>query len=386
MIERVLSAKITTLSKKLPILVLTGPRQSGKTTLLKSLFPGFTYVSLEDPDVRLFAQNDPRGFLATYPPPLFLDEAQHVPHLFSYIQTLSDTMGKPNQFILSGSQNFLLLEKVSQSLAGRAAILNLLPLSQEELIQIHAAPNLENILFKGFYPRIWDKKLAPGDWYPSFIQTYLERDVRQIKEITNLSLFQKFLKLCAGRIGQILNLSSFANDLGITHNTIRSWLSVLEASFIIFLLPPYYGNLGKRLIKSPKLYFYDVGLACSLLGIESAKQILTHPLKGALFENLIIAELQKFHFHRGKIPHSFFFRDKVGHEIDYLIESPEKFLVVEIKAGQTISPDYLTNLLYWQNLVKNKPTLSYVVYAGKESQKRHSINILPWQKATKILK
>ncbi|MBL7078322.1 ATP-binding protein [Candidatus Shapirobacteria bacterium] len=387
MIKRTLGKKITNLAKKLPIIVVTGPRQSGKTTLLKHLFPSFTYVSLEDPDMRLFAKDDPRGFLDSYKPPVIFDEVQNAPDLFSYLQTISDKINKPGQFILSGSQNFLLLEKVSQSLAGRAGIVNLFPLSMSELKQSQLlSGNLEKTIFKGFYPRLWDKKIKPGDWYPSYIQTFLERDVRQIKQIVNLHLFQKFLKLCAGRTGQLLNLSSLAIDIGVKHNTIRSWLSVLEASFVIFLLQPYHGNLNKRLIKSPKLYFYDTGLVCSLLGITSKEQLTTHPLKGSLFETLIISEIQKHFYNQGVTPRHYFLQDKQAYEIDYLWQSGQKFRAVEIKSGQTVTKQYFANLAYWQKLGFITPQFSFVVYGGKALQKRRLATVLPWQKMVALFK
>jgi uncharacterized protein len=386
MIPRTLAGKIQELSAKLPIISLTGPRQSGKTTLLKNLFPKFKYVSLEDPDRRILAQDDPRGFLSTFAPPVIIDEAQQVPELFSYIQTLSDNLNKPGQFILSGSQNFLLLEKISQSLAGRTAVLNLLPLGINELQKAKLLPDhIDTLLFRGCYPRVWDKNLEPQDWYPSYIQTYLEKDIRQIKEITNLSLFQKFLGLCAGRVGQILNLSSLAIDAGVTHNTIRSWISLLEASFIIFLLKPYYGNFNKRLIKSPKIYFYDTGLACSLLGIQSENQIATHPLRGSLFENFIVSQLRTYQYHHGQIPRDYFFRDKQGKEVDYLCQTPEKMLSIEIKAGQTVTSQYFSNLEYWQNLSGSSPKNSFVIFAGDEKQTRKQATIVPWKNALEII-
>jgi hypothetical protein len=385
MIIRQLGSKILDLSSKLPIVLVTGPRQSGKTTLLKYLFPKLTYVSLEDPDIRSFAQDDPRGFLTTYKSPVILDEVQQVPNLFSYLQTTVDNLNLPGQFILSGSQNFLLLEKASQSLAGRVGIVNLLPLTFNELEEAKLLPdNPETAMLYGFYPRIWDKKLTPADWYPSYIQTYLERDIRQIKEITNLSLFQKFLRLCAGRTGQILNLSSLGVDLGISHNTVRSWLSVLEASFIIFLLKPYFANINKRLIKTPKLYFFDIGLACSLLSINTPDQITTHPLKGALFETLIASEIQKIWFHQGSFPQHYFLQDKQGHEIDYLAQSEKGLTAIEIKSGQTVSSQYFSNLTYWQktNLISKEQ--SFVIFAGKQNHRYQQNQVIPWNKTSHI--
>ncbi|MBU4209953.1 ATP-binding protein [Patescibacteria group bacterium] len=382
MIKRELSKKIKGYLKSFPIVTITGPRQSGKTTLLKHLFPKRTYVSLEDPDKRAFAEEDPKRFLATFPAPVIFDEIQKVPRLFSYLQTLTDEIGKNGMYVLSGSQNFLLMEKISQSLAGRVGILSLLPFGFEELknSKIVFGNNLDSVLFTGFYPRIWDKKLNAFDWYINYVQTYLERDVRQIKNVNNLRLFQRFLRLCAGRTGQILSLSSFANDCGISHNTANSWLSILEASYIIYLLPPYRKNFNKRLIKSPKLYFYDTGLACSLLGIENKRQLITHPLRGSLFETFVISELVKNRFNRGKIMNLSYFRDKSGHEIDCLIEEGGKIKAVEIKSGQTISSNFFKNLSYWQNLSKTDPKNSFVVYGGNEGQKRSLGTVVGWEK------
>jgi len=382
MIKRELSQKIKSHLKSFPIVTVTGPRQSGKTTLLKHLFPKRTYVSLEDPDKRAFAEEDPKRFLATFPAPAIFDEVQKVPQLFSYLQTLTDEVGKNGMYILSGSQNFLLMEKISQSLAGRVGILSLLPLEFRELknSKMVFGKNLDSVLFSGFYPRIWDKKIKPFDWYVNYIQTYLERDVRQIKNVNNLRLFQRFLRLCAGRTGQILNFSSFANDCGISHNTANSWLSILEASYIIYLLPPYRKNFNKRLIKSPKLYFYDTGLACSLLGIENKKQLATHPLRGALFETFVISELLKNCFNKGKTMNLSYFRDKSGHEIDCLIEEDGKIKAVEIKSGQTISSNFFNNLSYWQNLSKTDPKNSFLIYGGNQGQKRSLGTVVSWEK------
>lgn len=385
MIPRELASKIKHHLKVFPIVTITGPRQSGKTTLLKNLFAKSTYVSLEDPDNRIFAEEDPRRFLSTFKSPAIFDEIQKAPHLFSYLQTQVDTAGKVGQYILSGSQNFLLMEKVSQSLSGRVGILTLLPFSIKELNNHKISlRSTEQAMLTGFYPRIWDKKIAPSDWYPSYIQTYLERDVREIKNITDLRLFQKFIKLCAGRTGQILNLSSLANDCGLNHNTIASWISILEASYIIFLLPPYYRNFNKRLIKSPKLYFYDAGLACSLLGIEDEKQLITHPLRGALFETLIISELAKYFLNKGKKFRAYFFRDKTGHEVDCLLETEGKVKAIEIKSAQTISGDFFHNLLYWQKISKDIAKDSFIIYTGDQSQKREKANIVRWDKLENI--
>jgi len=387
MFNRIISNKIKALAAQYPILAVTGPRQSGKTTLLQALFAHLDYVSLEDIDTREFAENDPRGFLATYSKGVILDEVQRVPTLFSYLQTHVDANKKPGEFILSGSQNFLLLENISQSLAGRVALLKLLPLSLEELkLAQYPLPKLEELIFKGFYPRIYHKNINPTDWYANYIQTYIERDVRLIKNITDLSTFQRFLKMCANRCGQLLNLSSLATDCGITHNTAKSWLSILEASFIIFLLQPYHHNFNKRLVKTPKLYFYDTGLACALLNITEPQQLTTHYLRGGLFETFIFAELYKHFFNQGKVPNLYFWRDQSGHEIDCIIEEANKLIALEIKSAKTIASDFFAGLEYWQSLVNNKNIESHLIYGGDILQKRSDTQVVPWQKLDYLFK
>lgn len=386
MIKRILSKKLLALAKSVPVVAVLGPRQSGKTTLVKGIFRNKPYVSMEDPDTREFAATDPRKFLSSYSNGAIIDEAQRVPVLFSYIQTLVDTSGKPGMFVLTGSQNYLLQEKISQSLAGRVAILRLLPFSLEELRDTpHNYSAYEKYIYKGFYPRVYAQNIKPYDWYKNYIQTYIERDVRMIKNIPDLSSFQKFVKMCAGRIGQILNLSALGNDCGITHNTAKAWLSVLESSYIAFLLKPHHQNFHKRLIKMPKLYFYDSGLACSLLGIETAAQVETHPLKGPLFENMIISEIIKHRENQGLEPNCYFWRSKEGHEIDCLLETNGKLIPVEIKAGATISSDYFKNIKYWNTLSRNESDSSYVIYGGDTDQIRSDGNILGWKNLNKLL-
>lgn len=386
MIKRHLLAKLKSSAKKFPIVSVIGPRQSGKTTLVKMAFPNRPYVSLEDSDVREYATSDPRGFLSDYPNGAILDEIQRTPKLFSYLQTTVDKFDKPGLFILTGSQHFLLHENISQTLAGRSAILKLLPFSLAELKNTSFMyDDYEDYIFHGFYPRIYDKKLNPREWYSNYIQTYVERDLRLIKNIGRLGTFQTFLKMCAARIGQLLNLSTLANDCGITHNTAKSWISVLELSFIIFLLRPHYKNFNKRLVKMPKLYFYDPGLACSLLRIENKRQIANHYLKGGLFETFIISELLKYRYNAGLEPNYFFWRDKIGHEIDCIIEKGDRLVPVEIKSGKTPSAEYLKDLNYWNKLAKNKPTNCYVIYGGDITQKRSEGNILSWNDIDSII-
>lgn len=380
MIHRILSKKLKAAAREFPAVALIGPRQSGKTTLVKSVFPALQYVSLEELDNREFAKADPRGFLATYSQGVIIDEAQRAPELFSYIQGVVDSHKRPGQFILTGSQNFLLQETISQSLAGRVAIFTLLPFSLGELGGKRSpAKDFTEYLFKGFYPALYDKKVNIGDWYSNYIKTYVERDVRQIKHITDLHAFQKFVRLCAGRVGQLLNLSSLANDAGITHNTAKAWLSVLEASFIVFLLQPHHKNFNKRLVKMPKLYFYDPGLVSSLWGVTDKNQLLSHPFKGNLFETFIIAECIKYQMHRGLSPNCYFWRDKVGHEIDCLIDAAGVLTPIEIKSGHTVTDDYFANLKYWRALSGAHAERSFVVYGGERNERRSAGNVVGWQ-------
>ena len=381
MIPRTLSDKISGLFTKFPVVALLGPRQSGKTTLLRHLYPDIPYLSLENPDVRRFAVEDPRRFLATHGHPCIIDEAQHAPELFSYLQQVVDETDRPGLYLISGSQHFLLSERVSQTLAGRVAVLNLLPLSLEELGE-DGPPDADAAMLRGFYPRLYGNAIDPSDFYPSYIATYVERDVRLVKNITDLSAFQRFMRLCAGRAGGLLNLSQLGNDCGITHNTAAAWLSVLEAGFIAFPLPPFHANYNKRVIKSPKLYFYDTGLACSLLGIENTRQLATHPMRGHLFENLIVSELFKYRLHRGKRPNCYFWRDKTGNEVDCIIEQAGRVVPVEIKAGQTINADFLKGLAVF-NAIRGE-TGGYVVYGGEPEQRRAEATILRWRDCTRI--
>jgi len=380
MIPRHLTKKLSSIARSFPAVAVVGPRQSGKTTLVKKVFPDKAYVSLEELDMREYATSDPRGFLSEYPKGAILDEIQRVPQLFSYLQTRIDQYNKSGMFVLTGSQHFLLQENISQTLAGRVAILKLLPLSLTELSTTSFAfDNYEEYLFNGFYPRIYDKKINARDWYLNYIQTYVERDLRLIKNINNLSSFQTFLRMCAARNGQTLNLSSLANDCGITHNTARAWLSILEASFIVFLLRPHHKNFNKRLIKMPKLYFYDSGLACSLLGVENISQLSTHPLKGNLFESFIISEIVKHRYNQGLDSNIYFWKDKTGHEIDCLFERGNRLIAIEIKAGKTPAEDYFKNLSYWNKLSEGEVQDTFVVYGGEHSQKRSRGNILSWR-------
>lgn len=373
MIPRILKEKLVYFSTKYPVVTLTGPRQSGKTTLLQNSFPGYSYVSLEEPDMRLQAINDPRTFLKNFSDKTIIDEIQYAPELFSYIQTRVDAVNQPGMYIISGSQNFLLLEKISQSLAGRTAILHLFPLNFGELKYDNLLPDdSDKAILNGFYPALFTRSLKPDEFYPFYIQTYLERDVRQIKNIGDHNLFVKFIKLCAGRVGQVLNLSSLANECGITQPTAQSWLSILEAGFIAFRLPPYFHNFNKRIVKSPKLYFYDTGLVCSLLSVNSEKQVATYYNRGALFENLIIAELIKQFHHHSKTPSFYYWKDNSENEVDLLIDYNGKTKAIEIKSGATMNEDFFKNLVFWQKITGSAKDDIMVIYGGdRDFETRH---------------
>lgn len=384
MIQREIQEKLIHLSKKFPVVAVIGPRQSGKTTLVKMGFPDKEYVNLEEPDTRLFAMKDPRSFLSNRKSGLIIDEAQRAPEIFSYIQTIVDDEKISGNFILTGSQNFLMQEKISQTLAGRVAILTLLPFSLSEVFSDDAQDDFTYFIFKGFYPPIYDRHISPKDWYPNYIHTYLERDVRLIKNIPDLNSFILFVKLCAGRIGQLLNLSSLAIEAGISVNTVKSWLSVLEASYIIFRLEPHYQNFNKRLVKMSKLYFYDTGLACSLLGLENSNQINTHFLLGALFENFIISDLLKYNLNNALHYNFYFWRDKLGREVDCLVDFGIKKIALEIKAGRTINDEFFKGLNFYKELSGDEQINAYLIYGGNKEHTRISVKVLPWNKTTNI--
>lgn len=380
MIERDLKGKLMQLASKYPIVTLTGPRQSGKSTLLRHAFPEYSYVSLEDPDNRAFADDDPRGFLATYPEKVIIDEAQRVPSLFSYLQTRVDECDDAGMYMLAGSHNFLLMESVNQSLAGRTAVLRLLPFSHCEMSKGGILPSsIDEEIFYGAYPRLYDRRIEPTDYYPYYIQTYVERDVRMLKNIGDLGRFVKFLKLCAGRIGQLLNLSSLANECGVAASTVTSWLSVLEASYICYLLRPDYNNYAKRLVKTPKLYFYDTGLACSLLGIREPMHVSTHFLRGGLFENLVINEFVKVSCNRGKLPDLSFWRDSTGNEVDLLCNDDAGSRAYEIKSGATYSQDFFKGIARWAKLSGTAPQQCFAIYGGEKGLVTSNGRVIPWR-------
>jgi len=388
MIRRNLASSLKHYAAKFPVIALTGPRQSGKTTLVRHTFPHCAYISLENLDIRDHAVRDPRDFLETYRDGVIIDEFHHAPNLLSYIQTIVDEKhNKSGLFILTGSQNFLMLEKISQTLAGRIALLTLLPLSISELQNTqYNNPSYEGYIINGLYPRLYDKDLKPHELFPNYIKTYIERDVRLIKNIPHLTTFQTFLKMCAGRNGQILNLSSLGNDCGISHNTAKAWLSILEASYIVFLLKPHYNNYNKRLVKMPKLYFYDTGIACSLMGLHTAEQVSNSYAKGALFESLIIAELIKHQSNKGFDHTCYYWRDKRGIEIDCIIEQDQALIPIEIKAGKTAAPDFFKELTYWNSLAKNDPKKSYVIYGGNATQHRTVGTLLDWRHSSSVFR
>ena len=395
MIRRLLETTLRQIAGQYPVVTLTGPRQSGKTTLVRAVFDGYDYVSLEEPDQRAFAEEDPRGFLGQFSSAVILDEVQRAPDLFSYIQSIVDEADRPGRFILTGSQNFLLMRSISQSLAGRSAVLHLLPFSLSELegrppfpleeighllpsAQRSSSIDVMEVLFRGFYPRIHDKGLDPGQWLGNYYQTYIERDVRSIVNVGDIEAFGRFIRLCAGRCGQLLNLSALANDCGITHTTARRWLSVLEASFLVTLLRPHYRNFSKRLIKTPKLYFLDTGLLCYLLRIRSAEELRFHNARGAVFENYILTELLKTYYHQGKEPDLYFWRDSTGHEIDVLIDWGETQVPLEIKSGQTVARDFFAGLDYWRRLIGEAAAPAALVYGGDRTYRRQDVTVYSW--------
>lgn len=386
MIERVLQARVVDLARRHPVVTITGPRQAGKTTLCRMAFPRMPYVSLEAPAEREFAVRDPRGFLARFPGPVILDEVQRAPDLLSYIQGIVDESGKAGRFILTGSQNLLLMQNVSQSLAGRTAIVHLLPLAWEEMRRFRGTPkDLFGAMWAGGYPRIHERKLAPPEWLADYIATYVERDVRQVLNVGDLLAFQTFLRLCAGRSGQLVNLSSLGADAGISHVTARSWLSVLEATFIAIRLAPFHANVRKRLVKAPKLYFLDSGVLSHLLGIESPGQLATHPLRGSIFESWVLSEILKYFHHRGQRPRVFFYRDQSGEEIDLILEKGARRTAVEIKSSQTPAEDFFRVLQRFTDASARlrepdrRPVEKIVVYGGNETQHRSAGLLLSWK-------
>ena len=381
MVDRDIEPRLRMLARQFPAIVLTGPRQSGKSTVCKKVFANLPYATLESPDVRAFSLEDPRGFLKQFPQGAILDEIQNSEALSSYLQEVIDREPAPGRWILTGSHNLSVMESTSQSLAGRSAVVYLLPLSRHEVVEFSRHPKaLNETLLAGGYPRIFDRELSPADWLGSYVATYLERDVRSISNIGDLVTFQRFVQLSAGRISQLLNLSSLASDCGVSQPTAKAWASVLEASFIAFRLPSYHGNVSKRLIKMPKLHFYDTGLACWLLGIRNTAQLDVHPLRGAIFESWVVSEIIKQRYNRGESNGIYFFRDRAGLESDVLVQGRKTLKLVEVKAGQTISSDWAAHSLrIMEMFARTKQGVScVVVYGGTQRQERNGVTYLPW--------
>lgn len=396
MLKRTIHDRVVSLASQFPVLLIAGPRQSGKTTLAKMAFPGHEYANLEKPDVRERAIGDPNGFLAGFDGGVILDEIQRAPELLSYIQVIVDAGDRPGRFILTGSQQLHMMRDVSQTLAGRAALVTLLPFSLDEIcittpgdpwnLELPPAAvsppsfSLNEILFKGLYPRIHDKGLDPQDWLAAYYQTYVERDARELTNIGDLDTFSRFVGLCAGRSGQLLNMSSLAADAGISHTTAKSWISILQAGFVVHLLQPHYANFRKRLVKAPKLYFFDTGLLCYLLRIRSPEDLELHPLRGHVFETFVVAELYKAFANRGERPPLYFWRDQSGHEVDVVIDTGSRLVPVEIKSGRTVVADTMAGLKYFLGLGAPSATSGVLIHGGDESYSRGDVHVRPWFK------
>jgi predicted AAA+ superfamily ATPase len=391
MIPRTLEKKLHELAGYYPAVVVTGPRQSGKTTLCRMAYPETPYVSLEAIDIRDFAVNDPHGFLALYAGGAVIDEIQHAPELFTYLQSEIDAQPDPGRFILTGSQHFGLSQFIAQSLAGRCGILVLLPPDLGEIGAFPSAPaDLFPLLWQGAYPRIYDREIPAHQWLADYTMTYLQRDVRQVINVVDLQLFSGFLKLCAGRTAQEINLSKLGSDAGVSHNTARSWLSVLETSYIVHRLPAWHANVRKQVVKAPKLHFFDSGLVCYLLGIREQEQLRLHPLRGAIFESWVVSEIYKSCVHSGLQPSLFHYREARGPEIDLIIDRGQHLAAIEIKSGATISKDFFKNLKKFSDRIKSterpQTVMSHVVFGGEASQKRSYAQVLSWRHIQRLIK
>jgi predicted AAA+ superfamily ATPase len=383
MLKRALQSTIERLAKSFPVVAVTGPRQSGKTTLVRKMFADRAYVSLEDPAERAFAQEDPQGFLARFVKGAVFDEAQRWPDLFSYLQGLVDNDQTPGRFILTGSQQFGLLAGITQSLAGRVGMTRLLPLSLAE-IPTRKEGTLDEWILRGGYPALSEEARNAGDWFASYVATYVERDVRQLLQVQNLGTFQRFLRLCAGRTGQLLNLNTLAGEAGISHTTARAWMSVLESSDLVYLLPPYHRNFGKRLVKSPKLYFLDAGLASWLLGIRTVETLELHPSRGALFETLVVSEFLKARYNQGLPSDLYFWRDNNGLEADLIFESGGSLQMVEIKSGRTLTSDYVRAGKKATSFAKDQARIPWLIYGGEGSYERNGVRVVGWKQLAEI--
>lgn len=384
-IERLMQPRAVELSRGFPCITVTGARQSGKTTFVRRVFPRKAYVSLENPDEREFAHDDPRGFLDRFPDGAILDEAQRAPWLFSYLQERLDFDGRMGLFILTGSQHFHLVEGITQSLAGRTALLHLPPFSFDELKSASLLPaKLDTAALKGGYPPLHVRDVEAFSWLAGYTATYLERDVRSLLNVRDLSAFQRFLRLCAGRAGQLLNLSSLSAECGIVHNTVKAWISVLEAGSIVFLLRPYFRSFNKRLVKTPKLYFLDTGLLCHLLGIRDESHLEVHPLRGAIVENMVASELLKARLNEGIEPELYFWRDAGGFEMDFIIENGGLLDAVEVKSGKTVTGEHLRGLNRWGEIAGRETGETCLVYGGDEDCRREGHSVLSWRNAARI--
>ena len=382
-INRDITAVMLEMYQFFPVITMTGPRQSGKTTLLRNVFKQLPYYSLENLDVRRFALNDPVGFLTQHPEGMILDEVQNAPDLLSYIQGMVDETPE-KRFVLSGSSQFSVKRQITQSLAGRTGVLELLPLSYSEVKKDADEETLDSVILKGFFPALYSGKNIFNLLYPSYVKTYLERDVRDLLQIKDLMQFQTFLRLCAGRIGSLFNASELSGEVGVSANTIKSWLSVLEASYIITMLPPFYENTRKRLTKTPKLYFCDTGLACYLLGIETEQQLARDKMRGHLFENFIITEALKCRYNKGKESNLYFYRDSNGVEVDLLIKNGSDYTAVEIKSSQTYHPDFQAGIRTLSTVMKERITNKVILYAGDFENETADIKLLNYQKMNTV--
>ena len=387
---RVLDDRLRRMARSFPVVAITGPRQSGKTTLVRKLFADKPYLSMEDPDIRMLGLEDPRGLLARYPEGAVIDEAQHAPQLFSYLQTRVDETSAPGQFVLTGSQNFLLIRGISQSLAGRVAMAQLPPLMLAELVRAGALrERLNDYLWQGAYPAHYKALQAKeletlslaDEWHRSYVMTYLERDVRDIAAVHSLPLFQRFLRLAAARCGQLLNLASLANDCGVALNTVKNWIAILEASYLVFLLRPHHRNFGKRLVKTPKLYFLDTGIAAHLLGVTTPEQLDAHPLRGHLFENMVVAEYWKAAMNAGRTDALYFWRDSTGNEVDLIIEDGMRLIPVEIKSGATLNFDFLRGLKRFAEFAGEDSYNPALIYGGEGGMTWHGVRVMGWKEA-----
>lgn len=380
MIERVIYRQVISALDHYPILAITGPRQSGKTTMLRSMFPNFRYVNLENPDAREYAAQDPKSFLEEYDRHVIFDEAQRVPSLFSYLQAIVDDRQEQGQYILSGSQNFHLMEQITQSLAGRVALFRLFPFDLMEMKKAEwLSADLGQVFSKGFYPAIFERSVGQDGYYANYIDTYVRRDVSQLLNIHDDRLFKNFLKVCATRAGQILNLTDLARDIGVSHTTAKNWISILETSYVIYLLPPYYANFGKRVIKSPKLYFWDTGLLCHLLSIRKGNVSPVHPMWGHLFENMAVSELIKQNYHLNQLRDYYFWRDSHGNEVDLLYQERNKLNIYEMKSSTTISEKLTKSLNYFDRITGGQVGEKVLIYGGERNQRRTKFKAVSWQ-------